>query len=89
MFLFEGPGVGRALHCGDFRYCPSMVQTLNPKPLPDATPQTLNPNSSPSQHQLDKMYMDTTYAEVKTSFPPQQEVLSTAAQIATQVGFRV
>ncbi|CDI80778.1 DNA cross-link repair protein, putative [Eimeria acervulina] len=25
MFLFEGPGVGRALHCGDFRYCPSMA----------------------------------------------------------------
>ncbi|CDJ61766.1 DNA cross-link repair protein, putative [Eimeria maxima] len=85
MFLFEGPGVGRSLHCGDFRYCPTMLQTLNPKPSPSSDPQTLNPNSPPQQQQqIDKIYLDTTYAEVKTSFPPQQDVLSAALQIATQ-----
>ncbi|CDJ65574.1 DNA cross-link repair protein, putative [Eimeria necatrix] len=79
MFLFEGPGVGRSLHCGDFRYCPSMLQTLNPKPPPGPEAQTLNPKPS-----LDRVYLDTTYAGIKASFPPQQEVLSAAVQIATQ-----
>ncbi|CDJ44718.1 DNA cross-link repair protein, putative [Eimeria tenella] len=91
MFLFEGPGVGRSLHCGDFRYCPSMLQTLNPKPPPGPEAQTLYPKPSGPESQtlnpkpsLDRVYLDTTYAGIKASFPPQQEVLSAAVQIATQ-----
>ncbi|OEH76223.1 DNA cross-link repair protein [Cyclospora cayetanensis] len=74
MFLFEGPGVGRCLHCGDFRYCPSMLQALNPKPSV----------KSQALARLDRVYLDTTYAGVKTSFPPQEEVLNAALQIATK-----
>lgn len=69
MFLFEGPGVGRCLHCGDFRYTPRMLQQINPRP-PAA---------------LDRIYLDTTYADKKMSFPPQQEVLDKALQIACEV----
>ncbi|XP_026194569.1 DNA ligase 6 [Cyclospora cayetanensis] len=74
MFLFEGPGVGRCLHCGDFRYCPSMLQALNPKPSV----------KSQALARLDRVYLDTTYAGVKTSFPPQEEVLNAALQIALE-----
>ncbi|KAL8274009.1 hypothetical protein Esti_002098 [Eimeria stiedai] len=77
MFLFEGPGVGRCLHCGDFRFSPTMLQILNPKL--DET-QTLAEPSSPRQ--LDRVYLDTTYAGSKYSFAPQQEVLLKAQELA-------
>lgn len=92
MFLFEGPGVGRTLHCGDFRYCSSMLQELTPRPLLDPQSlnhQALNPEPGNSNSgRIDRVYLDTTYAEVKVSFPPQQQVLYTAQQLATEVRFR-
>ncbi|KAL8442288.1 hypothetical protein Emag_006531 [Eimeria magna] len=85
MFLFEGPGVGRCLHCGDFRFCPSMLQTLNPKVDETQTlaGDALLAKTSPTS-QLDRVYLDTTYAGSKYSFPPQQEVLLKAQELASE-----
>ncbi|KAM0283631.1 hypothetical protein ACHAQH_002409 [Verticillium albo-atrum] len=87
LFLFEKPqGKGasarkqRYLHCGDFRACPAHVEHPLLKPdVQDAITGKLK------QQKIDLCYLDTTYLNPRYSFPPQDDVISTCAEVCAGI----
>ncbi|RBQ71970.1 hypothetical protein VDGD_04259 [Verticillium dahliae] len=87
LFLFEKPhGKGanvkkqRYLHCGDFRACPAHVEHPLLKPdVQDAITGKLK------QQRIDLCYLDTTYLNPRYSFPPQEDVIRTCADVCAGI----
>ncbi|KAM0332375.1 hypothetical protein ACHAQA_002652 [Verticillium albo-atrum] len=87
LFLFEkpqgkGPNVKkqRYLHCGDFRACPAHVEHPLLKPdVQDAITGKLK------QQKIDLCYLDTTYLNPRYSFPPQDDVIRTCAEVCAGI----
>ncbi|KAL8365969.1 hypothetical protein RB595_004648 [Gaeumannomyces hyphopodioides] len=85
LFLFEKttpgrpgdrPRVQRILHCGDFRACPahSGHALLRPR-ITDAASGKIR------TQKIDVCYLDTTYLNPRYSFPPQDDVIRSCAEL--------
>ncbi|KAI5301136.1 hypothetical protein KEM56_001939, partial [Ascosphaera pollenicola] len=83
IFLFEKEIRGRLqriLHCGDFRAHPRQVQH------PKLAPEIKDPVTGKIRLQrLDAVYLDTTYLNPKYSFPNQEDVVQTCAEICVKL----
>lgn len=88
LFLFEKiigkgakPRKQRVLHCGDFRACPAHVNhpLLRPDVLDSISGKT-------KQQTIDVCYLDTTYLTPKYSFPSQEDVINSCAQMCVSLG---
>ncbi|KAI6361466.1 hypothetical protein MCOR25_006500 [Pyricularia grisea] len=83
LFLFEktlGKGssarVQRILHCGDFRACPAHIAH------PQLMPEVIDSISGKIKKQkIDICYLDTTYLNPRYSFPPQEVVIRSCAEL--------
>ena len=80
LFLFEklvgGRRIHRILHCGDFRACPAHVSH------PELRPETVHAISGKTnQQKIDVCYLDTTYLNPRYSFPPQDDVIRSCAEL--------
>ncbi|KAK4451451.1 eukaryotic translation initiation factor 3-like protein [Podospora aff. communis PSN243] len=81
LFLFEklvagGKRTHRILHCGDFRACPSHISH------PELRPETVHAASGKTnQQKIDVCYLDTTYLNPRYSFPPQDDVILSCADL--------
>ncbi|KAK3392939.1 eukaryotic translation initiation factor 3-like protein [Podospora didyma] len=81
LFLFEktlgGGRTQRILHCGDFRACPAHVEhpQLRPEVISDKV----------KQQKIDVCYLDTTYLNPRYSFPPQDDVITSCAEICAKL----
>lgn len=85
LFLFEKmtpgrpgdrPRVQRILHCGDFRACPAHSEhaLLRPR-VTDAASGKIR------TQKIDVCYLDTTYLNPRYSFPPQDDVIRSCAEL--------
>lgn len=84
LFLFEkqlGPKrTQRILHCGDFRACPEHVSH------PELRPEILDAVSGKANRQkIDVCYLDTTYLNPRYSFPPQDDVIRSCAELCANL----
>lgn len=83
IFLFEKEVRGRlqrVLHCGDFRAHPKQIQH------PRLAPEIKDPVTGKTRLQrLDSVYLDTTYLNPKYSFPNQEDVIQTCAEICVKL----
>ncbi|KAL1876382.1 hypothetical protein VTK73DRAFT_9397 [Phialemonium thermophilum] len=81
LFLFEksmGGRTQRILHCGDFRACPAHVNH------PQLRPETVDAATGKNRQQkIDVCYLDTTYLNPRYSFPPQEDVIRTCAEVCS------
>ncbi|KAM7221581.1 hypothetical protein V8F06_002972 [Rhypophila decipiens] len=80
LFLFEkvlsGGRTQRILHCGDFRACPEHIAHPSLRPnLFDAVEGRIK------QQKIDVCYLDTTYLNPRYSFPPQEDVIRSCAEL--------
>ncbi|EHA49142.1 DNA cross-link repair protein SNM1 [Pyricularia oryzae 70-15] len=83
LFLFEktlGKGSSaraqRILHCGDFRACPAHIAH------PQLMPEVIDSISGKIKKQkIDICYLDTTYLNPRYSFPPQEVVIRSCAEL--------
>ncbi|KAK4189025.1 eukaryotic translation initiation factor 3-like protein [Podospora australis] len=80
LFLFEralgGGRMQRILHCGDFRACPAHVEHSQLRP------ETVDAISGKTKQQkIDVCYLDTTYLNPRYSFPPQNDVIRSCAEV--------
>ncbi|KFY65357.1 hypothetical protein V496_02634 [Pseudogymnoascus sp. VKM F-4515 (FW-2607)] len=87
LFLFEKvvgkgpkPKVHRILHCGDFRACPAHVE--HPQLMPDIVDSI---TGKTSQQKIDVCYLDTTYLNPRYSFPSQDDVIQSCADICVSM----
>lgn len=87
LFLFEkvvgkgpNPKVHRILHCGDFRACPAHVQ--HPQLMPDIVDSI---TGKTKQQKIDVCYLDTTYLNPRYSFPPQDDVIQSCADMCVSL----
>ncbi|KFY51389.1 hypothetical protein V497_09155 [Pseudogymnoascus sp. VKM F-4516 (FW-969)] len=87
LFLFEKvigkgpkPKVQRILHCGDFRACPAHVE--HPQLMPDIVDSI---TGKTRQQKIDVCYLDTTYLNPRYSFPPQDDVVQSCADICVSL----
>ncbi|KAL8397687.1 hypothetical protein RB594_004409 [Gaeumannomyces avenae] len=85
LFLFEKttpgrpgdrPRIQRILHCGDFRACPAHSDhaLLRPR-IADAVSGKIR------TQKIDVCYLDTTYLNPRYSFPPQDDVIRSCAEL--------
>lgn len=94
MFLFEkvignrgpkarngtGPLVHRILHCGDFRACPAQMAH------PQLKPETVDAiTGKTKQQKIDVCYLDTTYLNPRYSFPSQDDVIRSCADLCASL----
>lgn len=82
LFLFEKQmgRLHRVLHCGDFRASPAHIQHALLRP------ETVDPDTGQRRLQtIDACYLDTTYLNPKYSFPSQDDVISTCAELCVQL----
>ncbi|KAK0716962.1 eukaryotic translation initiation factor 3 subunit 7-domain-containing protein [Lasiosphaeria miniovina] len=81
LFLFEksvgGTRTQRILHCGDFRACPAHVE--HPQLRPETTASAIAGKTK--QQKIDVCYLDTTYLNPRYSFPPQEDVVRSCAEV--------
>lgn len=80
LFLFEkvinGGKTQRILHCGDFRACPEHITHPSLRPnLFDAVEGKIK------RQKIDVCYLDTTYLNPRYSFPPQDGVIRSCAEL--------
>ncbi|OBT63651.1 hypothetical protein VE03_07277 [Pseudogymnoascus sp. 23342-1-I1] len=87
LFLFEKvvgkgpkPKVQRILHCGDFRACPAHVE--HPQLMPDIVDSI---TGKAKQQKIDVCYLDTTYLNPRYSFPSQDDVVQSCADICVSM----
>ncbi|KAH7368292.1 DNA cross-link repair protein pso2/snm1 [Plectosphaerella cucumerina] len=87
LFLFEktlgsGPNAKkqRILHCGDFRACPAHV--THPLLKPDVQDAI---TGKVKQQKIDICYLDTTYLNPRYSFPPQEDVSQSCAELCASL----
>lgn len=87
LFLFEKvvgkgpkPKVQRILHCGDFRACPAHVE--HPQLMPDIVDSI---TGKTRQQKIDVCYLDTTYLNPRYSFPSQDDVVQSCADICVSM----
>lgn len=87
LFLFEKvvgkgpkPKVQRILHCGDFRACPAHVE--HPQLMPDIVDSI---TGKTRQQNIDVCYLDTTYLNPRYSFPSQDDVVQSCADICVSM----
>ncbi|KFY90070.1 hypothetical protein V500_05315 [Pseudogymnoascus sp. VKM F-4518 (FW-2643)] len=87
LFLFEKvvgkgpkPKVQRILHCGDFRACPAHVE--HPQLMPDIVDSI---TGKTKQQKIDVCYLDTTYLNPRYSFPSQDDVVQSCADICVSM----
>ncbi|ELR10598.1 hypothetical protein VC83_04120 [Pseudogymnoascus destructans] len=87
LFLFEkvvrkgpNPKVQRILHCGDFRACPAHVE--HPQLMPDIVDAI---TGKTRQQKIDVCYLDTTYLNPRYSFPSQDEVVQSCADVCVSM----
>ncbi|OBT58207.1 hypothetical protein VE04_02028 [Pseudogymnoascus sp. 24MN13] len=87
LFLFEkvvgkgpNPKVQRILHCGDFRACPAHVE--HPQLMPDIVDSI---TGKTRQQKIDVCYLDTTYLNPRYSFPSQDDVVKSCADICVSM----
>lgn len=87
LFLFEKvigkgpkPKVQRILHCGDFRACPAHIE--HPQLMPDIVDSI---TGKTRQQKIDVCYLDTTYLNPRYSFPPQDDVIQSCADICVSM----
>lgn len=66
----------RILHCGDFRACPAHV--AHPQLKPDALDSI---SGQIKKQRIDICYLDTTYLNPRYSFPPQEVVIRSCAEL--------
>ncbi|TLS24388.1 hypothetical protein PpBr36_08792 [Pyricularia pennisetigena] len=83
LFLFEktlGKGssarVQRILHCGDFRACPAHI--AHPQLMPEVIDSI---SGKVKKQKIDICYLDTTYLNPRYSFPPQEVVIRSCAEL--------
>ena len=82
LFLFEDVATGhRALHTGDCRASEAVVAAAV-RALRPAAPASAP--STPSEPLVDVLYLDTTYADARWSFPPQEEALRLLARVVAE-----
>lgn len=83
LFLFEkatGGKTQRILHCGDFRACPAHVEH------PQLRPETVDAITGKTRQQkIDVCYLDTTYLNPRYSFPPQNDVIRSCAEVCAML----
>ncbi|OBT84962.1 hypothetical protein VE02_06643 [Pseudogymnoascus sp. 03VT05] len=87
LFLFEkvvrkgpNPKVQRILHCGDFRACPAHVK--HPQLMPDIVDSI---TGKTRQQKIDVCYLDTTYLNPRYSFPSQDDVVQSCADMCVSM----
>ncbi|TPX08804.1 uncharacterized protein E0L32_009744 [Thyridium curvatum] len=76
----KGPRTQRILHCGDFRACRMHMEH------PLLRPETVDAVSGRTRQQkIDVCYLDTTYLNPRYSFPPQEDVSGSCAQLCAEL----
>lgn len=71
--------VQRILHCGDFRACPAHIKH------PQLKPETTDALGKIKQQKIDVCYLDTTYLNPRYSFPPQNDVIKSCADLCLEL----
>lgn len=69
----------RILHCGDFRACLAHVEH------PQLKAETMDALGKVKQQKIDVCYLDTTYLNPRYSFPPQDDVINSSAQLCSDL----
>lgn len=69
----------RILHCGDFRACPAHIKH------PQLKPDTSDALGKSKHQKIDVCYLDTTYLNPRYSFPPQNDVIRSCADLCLEL----